>query len=374
LSNQDQNVGDSIVFAGFDGLRNTTSRERLKPSELEAAINVDLDDEKQIRRRRGYSRVGASGSYHSLYGDSAGLMLVVKDGVLCRLFQDYTTSALLAGAGGEYFDYVRVAGDVYFSSRVTSGKYSVSSNAVSSWGQVDSTGTWLSPVVNPTATLGQVNGKLLGKPPMATALTYYNGRIYLAQGSTLWCTELYLYDYVDKTRTFYQFESDVTMLEAVSDGVYVGTEDAVYFLQGDAFPLKREVIINYGAVRGSAVSVPAELIKPAVTQELNSPVKNAIMFLTKSGVVAGFDSGITYNMTQSEVLFPDAKSAAVMFRRQDGLNQYIAVTDSGGTPGSKAAIGDYIDAQIVRAIDRGKIEVNAMSISDTISVQFVAGA
>jgi hypothetical protein len=237
---------------------------------------------------------------------------------------------------------------VFFSSRTASGKYDVSTRQVHSWGQIGGEGTWLSPVVNPTSTLGQVNGKLLGKPPMATSLTYYNGRIYMAQGSTLWATELFLYDYLDKTRTFLQFEADITMLETVTDGVYVGTTEAVYFLKGDTFPLERLTLMSYGAVARSAVNVPAELIKPQIDQNPQSPIRNAIVFLTDTGVVAGFDSGVIYNLTQAEVLLPDAQRAATMFRRQDGINQFVAVLDSGGTPSSTARIGDYADATIVR--------------------------
>jgi len=353
LSNQDQNnVGDSVVFAGFDGLRNTVARERLKPSELDTAINVDIDDQKQIRRRRGYKKVGAAGSYHSAYSDNSGLMLVVKDGSLCRLFPDYSVSASLVSVGDQYLDYVRVSDNIYFSSLAASGKYSVSANAVSAWGQTGGNGTWLSPVVNPTSTLGQVNGKLLGKPPMASNISYYNGRIYLANDTTLWATELYLYDYIDKTRTFYQFESPITMVDSVTDGLYVGTETTLYFLQGDAAPLKRTPIMSSGVVPSSSVSVPAELIRPQIENSMQYQAKNAVMFLTKSGIVAGFDSGVLYNLTQSEIILPDATRASVMFRRQDGMNLFTAVQDSGGTPSSTARFGDWCDATIIRAVDR----------------------
>jgi hypothetical protein len=275
-------------------------------------------------------------------------MLVVKDGTLSLLYPNYTIVALLAGVGSEPLDYVRVADDIYFSSATTSGKYNVASKAVSAWGQTGGNGTWLSPVVNPTSTLGQVNGKLLGKPPMATSLTYYNGRIYLAHGTTLWATEPFLYNYIDKTKSFVQFESDITMLETVTDGIYVGTDSNVYFLQGNAFPMPRTPLMNYGVLPRSSVQVPAELIKPQIEQSQQFQAKNAVMFLTKSGVVAGFDGGVLYNLTQSEVILPDATSAAVMFRRQDGVNSFVAVMNSGGTPSSTAAIGDHLDAQVVR--------------------------
>lgn len=341
-----QQPNDSVVFSNFEGLKNTATRERLKPSELETAVNVDIDDVGQIHRRRGYTRV-ATGKFHSLYSDASGLVLAVKDGTLGVVYSDYSFEPLLPNAGPDPFDYVRVGDTIYFSSASTSGKIGPDL-IVSRWGEVVSPGTWLSPVVRPTETLGPVRGKLLGAPPMATALTYWNGRIYLANGDTVWATELYLYDYVDKTKTFLRFESDVTMLATVTDGLYVGTKDAVWFLSGTLNEMKRIPIIAYGALPRSSVEVPAELVKPQINQDPQSPIRNAVLFMTRYGVCAGFDGGVTYNLTQADVLFPDAVTAAPMFRRQDGVNSYVAVTDSGGTPSANTRIGDWVDVEIRR--------------------------
>ena len=78
----------------------------------------------------------------------------------------------------------------------------------------------------------RIKGKLLKPPPLATIITYFNGRIYLAVGNTVWFTELYLYDWVDSVKGFLPFENNVTVLTAVSDGLYVGTETAVWYLSG----------------------------------------------------------------------------------------------------------------------------------------------
>lgn len=344
---------DSVIFGQFEGLKNTVTRERLKPSELEIAKNVDLDDAGQARRRRGFRRV-ADGDWHSLYSDPSGLLLGVKNGILGLMQNDLSFSPLLPNVGAEHLDYVRVGDVVYFSSFTASGKFHAASQQVYPWGQTGGDGVWYSPVVNPTPTLGPVNGRLLGKVPMANQLTYWNGRIYMGCGRTVWATDLYLYDYVDKTRTFFQFESDVTMLASVADGIYVGTTDAVYFLSyekgigASIKDLKRVPLMAYGAVPGSAMQVPAELIKPQLSQDPQSPIKNAVMFLTHTGIVAGFDGGSTYNLTQADVLFPNAKRAAAMFRRQDGINQFVAVMNSGGDPEENARIGDYVDAEIRR--------------------------
>lgn len=343
---------DSVTFGQFEGLRNTVSRERLKPTELEVAKNIDIDDAGQIRRRRGFTKVSA-GAWHSLYSDASGLMLGVKDNVLGIIPADFTFDPLLPNVGSEHLDYVRVGDIVYFSSMVTSGKFDAGTHQIHAWGQTGGDGVWLSPVVNPTPTLGPVRGKSLGKVPMASCLTYWNGRIYMGSGKVLWATELFLYDYVDKTRTFFQFEHEITMVDSVTDGLYVGTEGAVYFLSYEHIhatitDLKRITLLNTGVVPRSNVQVPAELIKPQLSQDPQSPIKNAVMFLTTSGIVAGFDGGSTYNLTQADVLLPTAQRAAAMFRRQDGINQFVAVTDSGGDPTDNARIGDYVDVEIRR--------------------------
>ena len=339
-------IQDSVLFQKFTGLRNTVTAERLEQGELQTAINVDLDDAGQLRRRRGYAQVG-SGNYHSLFrGDFA--TFVVRNDVLGVLNPDYSHTALQSGVGSERLAYVQVAGNVYFSSSLVSGQIN-ESLTVSAWGAVSEAGTWLSPVVNPTSTLAAVGGRLLGKPPMATALTYYNGRIYMAHGKTVWATDLYLYNYVDKTRTFLQFESDVTMIGAVTNGIYVGTTADVWFLSGAQLSeLKRMPMMNYGALPGSALPVPAELVNPQVPNRPQPESKNALLFMSTSGLCVGLDGGMVYNLTQNQVLFPDAVSVAAMFRRQDGINQYVGVADSGGSPSSTARIGDYVDAEIRR--------------------------
>ena len=317
---------DSVVFANWEGLKNTVTRERLKPTELERAVNIDIDDAGQIHRRRGYTKV-ANGSYHSLFTNNAGRMYVVKDGALGILYPNYTFESLLPNIGPDPLDYVQVGGDIYFSSMTASGVIDISNN-VSQWGQQVSPGQWLSPVVRPTETLPPTKGKFIAAPPMATSLTYWNGRIYLANGNTVWATELYLYNYVDQTKNFLQFESEVTMLATVTDGLYVGTADHVWFLSGPFNEMKRIPIMSYGVMPRSSVEVPAELIKPQINQDPQSPIRNAVLFLTKTGLCAGFDGGIIYNLTQAEVLFPDAISAAPMFRRQDGVNSYVVTTRS----------------------------------------------
>ena len=334
---------DSVILGSWKGIKNTVSRERLAGDELELAINIDIDDAGQIRRRRGYTSV-AAGNFHSLFESSRGVY-GVKDGVLGRIKPDFSFVAIKTDISDDRIAYVEVADTIYYSSSTRSGKI-LSDDTYAPWGTLTPENTWLSPVVNPTSTLERVGGKIIGPPPLASWLAYLNGRIYMADKSVLWATELYLYDYVDQTKNFLQFETDITGVGNGTDGLYVGTTNRVWYLTGPFNEMKRSLILDYGMIPGSLIFVPTETLGPEIAAGNES--KNANVFMTEWGAVAAFDNGVCINLTQNAVLFPQATEVAAMFRRQDGINQYVAVQNSGGTPTSTARIGDYVDAEIRR--------------------------
>lgn len=339
---------ESIVLGNFAGIRNTVSLERLKPEELAAAVNVDIDDAGQLRRRRGYRRVDTS-NWHSLQklGD---ITLGVRDGLLGSVAESLVFTAIVPVGPGRLC-YARVADTAYFSSPAIAGK--IVSGQYRPWG-TPGAGQWVSPVMRPTETLGAISGRLLGAPPNAAALAAYRGRIYLAQGPALWATELYLYDLVDKTKNFIQFEDDITMLAAVDDGIYVGTTTNLYFLSGTfAEGLKQSTVMGVGVIPGSLTSVPYVKVDPRARGGNPTPEGQGPVFMTAAGVVVGMPGGTVYNLTQDHVVFPVAVRAAAMYREDQGTNSYVAVTDSAGGPSANARIGDYVDAQIVRASQGG---------------------
>jgi hypothetical protein len=336
------NPSDSFQFNKFTGLKNTVNRERMTPEELEVAVNVDIDNMGQLRRRRGFTSV-SGGNFHSLFTSVDGTVYGVKNNALGIIRPNYTFISLRSGVGPEPISYVHVGDFVYFSSAVSSGKIDHATGTVYDWGAVDAENTWLSPVVNPVPDLPPIKGKLLGKPPLATSLAYWNGRIYLAQERTLWATELYLYDYVDKTKNFMMYETNITAIGAVTDGLYIGTEENIWFQSGPLNEMRR-IPVNGGIIRGSLVTVLPHLLP----SEIAGNSRSAIMMMTPNGLCAGFDNGMLYNLTQERFLFPDSTRVNGLFRMQDGVNQYIGVADSAGSPTSNARIGDYVDAEIRR--------------------------
>ena len=346
---------DSIVFTGFTGLKNTVDATRLTAKELERAVNIDLDDTGQPHRRRGRTRV-SPGAFHSLFSSDNGKLFGVKNQQLGVINPDYSFLPLMSGIGAQpplvQLAYAQVGDSIYFSSPNECGIISESAKTVGRWGPT--TDIWLSPVINPTKGLPAIAGRLLGAPPLATYLAYWNGRIYLAQDNLLWATELYLYNMIDKTKNFFQFEAPITMVGAVGDGLYVGTQEGCWFLSGSSLKeLKRVRVLDSPVIPGSMVTMPSEVANPPqVDLGQDTPVSLGLLFMTTNGYCAGQNSGQCFNLTESKFIFPEAVSARALYRVQDGVHQYVAVLDSGGAPTSSAAIGDYADAELIRAADR----------------------
>lgn len=354
---------ESLTLSKFAGLKNTVTPERLGPDELVRATNVDLDDVGQLHRRRGVRQFGSwTNKAHSLFQAQDGRVFaaIFSAGVWGLVWvkpDGLHTGANMAVVTGRYISYTQLDGRIYYSSADASGIIDVS-------GEEPTFGPWgsgpnffYSPVVNPTATLPAIRGKLLGKPPQAHLITYSNGRIYLAQGKMVWWTELWDYNHVDKTRNFWQFEADVTMLASTTQDVYVGTTEGVYFISGTADKPVRIRVMDSGVILGSQVYMPAEVGNPALMQKgpvgggQDSQALVSIAFLTTAGWCGGQDDGVVFNYTENKFIFPTpspTERAAAMFRRQDGMNQYLAVTNSGGTPSANTRFGDYVDAEIRR--------------------------
>jgi hypothetical protein len=60
--------------------------------------------------------------------------------------------------------------------------------------------------------------------------------------------------------------------------------------------------------------------------------RNAVMFMTEDGLIAGFNGGFCRNLTENEMIFPKALNAVPMFRKRDGINQYVVATETGARP------------------------------------------
>lgn len=171
----------------------------------------------------------------------------------------------------------------------------------------------------------------LAPPPFGTALAFALGRMFIAAGKTVWYTEAMDFDHVDVRHNFYQFPSEISVIAATRDGLYV-CSDQTYFIAGaGTTEAQMRVVFDFGAIAGTTAIMP-------VTKE---PI-----WFSERGAVIGKDGGAAEVVSEKLVSPGRMAAAASMVREKDGLRQFVVV--GGNSESSSLQCGSYAEAEIVR--------------------------
>ena len=124
-------------FDDFRGLRNNVGANTFAPGDLSVALNVDIDDALNIKRRRGYSTPMTTAIDRSIWAHGA-VCLGVGGDTLKLVNPDYTTKTLRTGlAPGRPLSYAVIDDRVFWSNGVETGV--VQDSACRSWGMTPPT-------------------------------------------------------------------------------------------------------------------------------------------------------------------------------------------------------------------------------------------
>lgn len=173
------------------------------------------------------------------------------------------------------------------------------------------------------------------EPPAGSNLEYYNGRIYIGSGNVVWVTEPLRYGLVKRATGFYLFGSDVTMIKAVQDGVFVAA-DLTYFLSGIDTPnLDNLDVLPYGAIDCQPI-------------EIEKTVEGVIRvaWWSERGLCIGERGGKVTNLMEDKVAVSKFKRGSLMFRENDGIRQIVACLQDGTQ--STYAVTDYVTDETAR--------------------------
>lgn len=156
--------------------------------------------------------------------------------------------------------------------------------------------------------------------PAGTITAFWRGRVLVAVGDVLWASRAstpHLADWKD----FKPFPSIITTIQAVDDGLYVGTEADLIWLGGSTWdgltftPTKRGAVL-----KGSGVSAPGDRLRLGD----GAGVGSAMVCIAGGEIVAGFAGGQTSSLTGGRYKTAVAEVCAT-FREVDGIPQYMAV-------------------------------------------------
>lgn len=157
--------------------------------------------------------------------------------------------------------------------------------------------------------------------PVGTVTAFWRGRVLVAQGDVLWASRPmapHLADWQD----FKPMGSRITAVCPVHDGIYVGTDEDLFFLNGETWDQLALVLTGMGAVvLGSGIAVPGDQIG---TDE-GTGSGQAMVCIAGGEIVAGFAGGRTSSMTAKRYR-TDVEEVWAAFRDLPGVGpQYMAL-------------------------------------------------
>lgn len=166
------------------------------------------------------------------------------------------------------------------------------------------------------------------EPPIADIVRAYNGILLMAAGSTVWKTEPFRPHLVDKTTGFFQFPSEVLIMEPVDAGVYVITANKTFFLSSpDTVDAALKQIFDIGGINGSSVRVGEDKVAwltkygQAIADNLGNvtlPQKDIysppVFASCSSGVVSHQGNEIIVSVPQDEIIRGGALKRETAFR------------------------------------------------------------
>ena len=161
----------------------------------------------------------------------------------------------------------------------------------------------------------------LSPAPVGTVTAFWRGRALVAVGPVLWASMAGRWQHFNMRRDFKQFSADITLIQPVDGGIFVGTTDELCFLAGDEFD---KLVYTRKAegrtVLGSGVAVRGELVK----QGEGAGLGGAMLCIADGTVVAGFSDGQIVRLTEGRYATTVTEVAAT-FRMVDRVPQYVAV-------------------------------------------------
>lgn len=166
--------------------------------------------------------------------------------------------------------------------------------------------------------------------PGGSIIRHNNGRYMVAQGAILYYADPFSVWY-DPSQNFITFTSNITVLEPLTNGFYVATEDSTFYFAGGVTDTAAKKILPYGGVPGTGGSYPDKL---------------RCFWMSTRGLIDANDNGDAVNVQENAIAMNSAKAGATLFREEDGTKQVVTSLFGSDTTGAVAT--SYMDAEVIR--------------------------
>ena len=268
------------LFEGTTGLNDKVDAVRIKPEELSAAVNIDIDRTGRVSRRSGYVSVLAKAA-HSIF-PCGNYCLFVSGTDLCTLEPNYSWTAIRTVTHDAKVDYYKLGDTVYYLNGREKG--TVVDKTYVAW--------------DGESYVGPDTTKTFSDPPIGTLLDLYNARMFIANDDVLWYSEPFAYAWVNLARGFIPMRGRLIMMRAVRDGIFVSTDSEQFFLGGktpDEMTMMK--VAEYPAVARTVVRVSFSKVGDGSMSGLG------LIWASTKGICLGSPSGEFKNISQDKIVF-----------------------------------------------------------------------
>lgn len=297
---QNKLTGATYMFSGMNNVLDPANLP-LDKGWFPKGDNIDIDNTNSISRRKGYTSVTATSTAHSGWSNNKDAYYV--DGIYLKSFNGATASIVDIVTANLRMWYAQANDVVVYSNGTESGIIG---------GNFSQTSVY-SPDFKEITEFG-------------TNLEFYNGRVYHAKGSSIFCTDMFDLEHSDiRHKHVATLRSKVTMIRRVEDGLCVGTETQVHFLPGDDIAeqgFSLNILADYGVVAGTDISTTGDFFPESKSKG------EIVVFTTTRGICTCGASGNFINHSYNVMSIPEATDGCALVRDNFGSRQYITTLNN----------------------------------------------
>lgn len=180
----------------------------------------------------------------------------------------------------------------------------------------------------------------LSRMPAGIIVRVFNGRVLVALGKTVVFSEPFRYGLTSQRHNYVNFNSAVVMIEPVDGGVYVGTQEAVYFLAGDGpATFKQSLACTNAPTPFAGALVHGAVLPPDIAKTVDGLVA---VWVGHLGYSIGLPSGLVHDVQAARISLPIYESAHSVVCVRDGIKQVITLMDAVHSTGQGSAVDSPI--------------------------------
>jgi hypothetical protein len=271
------------IFKGTTGLNTVDDPVRIKPSDIQSAVNITIDRSGRPMTRNGLTEL-QSGEYHSLFC-AGGDCFVVSGDSLYQVAEDGSLSGIRSGLSTLRMDYTQFKDKTYYVNGIDKGYIKAGVSYV--W----SKGTYTGPDTT----------RYFSGPPDGDHIEAMGGRIFVSKDNAIWVSELYNFDLFDQASGFIQYQTKILFIQSVKTGVYVSTEKNTYFIAfNDGMLVQRQVLPYPGIEWTNTVT---DLLPSDVGFQSQGIVA---AWASREGAIIGSSDGVVININRDKIIYPEA--------------------------------------------------------------------